>query len=110
MLSLGLDLKQAERCPLGRAEGEGKLAEPSCQWTLPFDPTPPWLPNLSQCLPLLWRHLSGSLGLVVYNPTQSYCQIPAPYPQLSLRAAVHSDVQLGTLSAGPVHVEAWGQH
>lgn len=38
--SLGLDLLQAEQCPLGKAEGEWKLAQPSCQWTPPFDPTP----------------------------------------------------------------------
>lgn len=37
--SLGLDLQQAEQRPLGEAEGEQKLAQPSCQWTLPFDLT-----------------------------------------------------------------------
>lgn len=28
VLNLGLDLKRAEWCPFGRAEGEGKLAQP----------------------------------------------------------------------------------
>lgn len=55
---------------------------------------PPCPPNLSQCLPLLRGHLSGCLGLV-HNPTQNSCKNPAPCPCLSLRAAVHSDVQLG---------------